>query len=60
MLERGEWAGGAVRSYCNKGYSFDVGVHYVGEVIEPGLDRTIMEQVSDPTKAQNGSGSAIR
>ncbi len=44
VLERGEWAGGESRPYHSKGFSHDIGIHFVGEMTHPTPLRTILEQ----------------
>ena len=33
--------------YIIEGYEFDVGIHYIGEVGQGRLNRTLIEQISD-------------
>ena len=52
VVERDETAGGAIRPFRDQGYAFDVGFHFEGQMLEPGMCRTIVEQV---IKGSNGS-----
>lgn len=40
-------AGGCCHTYIEKGYEFDVGIHYIGELESGCLNRTLVDQISD-------------
>lgn len=46
VLEQHDQAGGGLHTFVEKGYEFDVGVHYVGEM-GSGLFRTLFDQLTD-------------
>jgi all-trans-retinol 13,14-reductase len=48
ILERHDVPGGFTHTFKRKGYEWDVGVHYVGQVNDPGnLMRQVLDYVSD-------------
>merc|ERR1712130_300439 len=47
VLEQHDQAGGTCHSYTEKGYDFDVGIHYVGEMGSRSLNKTLLDQISD-------------
>lgn len=48
VLERHYTAGGFTHTFTRKGYEWDVGVHYVGEVLNPRSDvRGVFDAISD-------------
>ncbi|XP_078280587.1 all-trans-retinol 13,14-reductase-like [Rhinoraja longicauda] len=47
VLEQHEKAGGCSHTFTEKGFEFDVGVHYIGQMHECGLLRVIMDQITD-------------
>merc|ERR1719381_12021 len=47
VLEQHDQAGGTCHSYTKKGYEFDVGIHYVGEMGSRSLNKTLLDQISD-------------
>ena len=46
VLEQHDQAGGGLHTFVEKGYEFDVGVHYVGEMGR-GIFRTLFDQLTD-------------
>merc|ERR1719367_431929 len=47
VLEQHDQAGGTCHTYTKKGYEFDVGIHYVGEMGSKSLNKTLLDQISD-------------
>ncbi|XP_061666541.1 inactive all-trans-retinol 13,14-reductase [Syngnathoides biaculeatus] len=47
VLEQHDQAGGCCHSYIEKGFEFDVGLHYVGQLHENSLLRIIFDQLSE-------------
>eukprot|EP00095_Tigriopus_kingsejongensis_P004125 snap_masked-scaffold122_size333723-processed-gene-2.16 protein:Tk04125 transcript:snap_masked-scaffold122_size333723-processed-gene-2.16-mRNA-1 annotation:"predicted protein" len=47
VLEQHDQAGGSCHTYTEKGYEFDVGIHYIGQMGRPTILRTLVEQVSE-------------
>ncbi|KAJ7313710.1 hypothetical protein JRQ81_005342 [Phrynocephalus forsythii] len=47
VLEQHGRAGGCCHTFQEKGFEFDVGIHYVGEVHENSMMRMIMDQLTD-------------
>ena len=47
MLEQHDRAGGCCHTFIEKGYEFDVGVHYICDVTQDGLNKTLVEQLSE-------------
>uniref|UniRef100_A0A6J0TN24 L-amino-acid oxidase n=1 Tax=Pogona vitticeps TaxID=103695 RepID=A0A6J0TN24_9SAUR len=47
VLEQYTKAGGCCHTFQEKGFEFDVGVHYVGQMHKTGLTRVIMDQLTD-------------
>ncbi|XP_042332324.1 all-trans-retinol 13,14-reductase-like [Sceloporus undulatus] len=47
VLEQHSKAGGCCHTYNKKGFEFDVGIHYVGEVDEKSIARMIIDQLTD-------------
>ena len=45
VLEQHDQAGGCCHTFLDKGYEFDVGIHYVGEMGQGHIFRTILDQV---------------
>eukprot|EP00759_Apiculatamorpha_spiralis_P043009 PhF_6_TR40705/c0_g1_i2/m.61199/K09516/RETSAT; all-trans-retinol 13,14-reductase len=46
MLEQHDMAGGCCHTFKDKGYEFDVGIHYIGEMDNLARDRYIMDQIT--------------
>ena len=40
-------AGGCCHTFIDKGYEFDVGIHYIGEMSAGNLTKTLVDQISD-------------
>ena len=47
VLEQHDQAGGCCHTFIDKGYEFDVGIHYVGEMAQGNVYRTILDQITD-------------
>jgi len=47
VLEQHDQAGGCCHTYIDKGYEFDVGIHYIGDVGYPTMFRVLLDQVTD-------------
>ncbi|XP_013411802.1 putative all-trans-retinol 13,14-reductase [Lingula anatina] len=47
VLEQHDQAGGCCHTYIDKGYEFDVGIHYIGEMHEKNLMRFILDQMCE-------------
>ncbi|XP_076008262.1 inactive all-trans-retinol 13,14-reductase-like [Genypterus blacodes] len=47
VLEQHDQAGGWCHTYIEKGFEFDVGLHYIGQVHENSMLRVIFDQISD-------------
>ena len=47
VLEQHDQAGGCCHTFIDKGYEFDVGIHYIGEVNPGHLNRTLVDQITD-------------
>ncbi|MGH0131862.1 UNVERIFIED_CONTAM: hypothetical protein FKN15_047965 [Acipenser sinensis] len=47
VLEQHEQAGGCCHTFVDKGFEFDVGVHYLGQLHENGMLRVILDQISE-------------
>ena len=45
VLEQHDQAGGTFHTFIDKGYEFDVGVHYIGDVGGSTLTKTLWDQV---------------
>uniref|UniRef100_A0A665W4Q8 Inactive all-trans-retinol 13,14-reductase-like n=1 Tax=Echeneis naucrates TaxID=173247 RepID=A0A665W4Q8_ECHNA len=47
VLEQHDQAGGCCHTYVEKGFEFDVGLHYIGQVHENSLLRIAFDQISE-------------
>ncbi|XP_074658852.1 all-trans-retinol 13,14-reductase-like [Tubulanus polymorphus] len=47
VLEQHDQAGGCCHTYIEKGFEFDVGIHYIGEMTAGTLTDTLMKQITD-------------
>jgi len=47
VLEQHDQAGGCCHTYIDKGYEFDVGIHYIGDVGYPTMFRVLLDQVTE-------------
>ncbi|XP_077979098.1 all-trans-retinol 13,14-reductase-like [Glandiceps talaboti] len=47
VLEQHDQAGGCCHTYVDKGYEFDVGIHYVGHMNEGHIDRFYIDQLTN-------------
>jgi len=46
ILEQHDQAGGCCHSFIDKGYEWDVGIHYIGEMGRQTLNKTLLDQIS--------------
>jgi all-trans-retinol 13,14-reductase len=50
ILEQHDQAGGGLHTFIDKGYQFDVGVHYIGDIGDDGkqtMTKTLVDQITD-------------
>ena len=47
VLEQHDQAGGCCHSFLDKGYEWDVGIHYIGEMGAQTINKTLLDQISD-------------
>ena len=47
ILEQHDQAGGCCHTFIDKGYEFDVGIHYIGKMGHPNINKTYMDQICD-------------
>uniref|UniRef100_A0A3B4TSH5 All-trans-retinol 13,14-reductase-like n=1 Tax=Seriola dumerili TaxID=41447 RepID=A0A3B4TSH5_SERDU len=47
VLEQHDQAGGCTHTFENKGFEFDVGIHYLGQLHENSLLRIALDQITD-------------
>ncbi|KAM3597516.1 uncharacterized protein V6R79_005627 [Siganus canaliculatus] len=47
VLEQHDQAGGCTHTFENKGFEFDVGIHYLGQLHENSLLRTALDQITE-------------
>lgn len=47
VLEQHDQAGGCTHTFENKGFEFDVGIHYLGQLHENSLLRVALDQITD-------------
>ncbi|XP_048416829.1 all-trans-retinol 13,14-reductase-like [Stegostoma tigrinum] len=47
VLEQHDQAGGCCHTFIKKGFEFDVGIHYIGQLYERSFLRTLLEQITD-------------
>uniref|UniRef100_A0A8P4GFW3 Amine oxidase domain-containing protein n=1 Tax=Dicentrarchus labrax TaxID=13489 RepID=A0A8P4GFW3_DICLA len=47
VLEQHDQAGGCTHTFQNKGFEFDVGIHYLGQLHENSLLRVALDQITD-------------
>ena len=47
VLEQHDQAGGCCHTFIDKGYEFDVGIHYIGEVNPGNINRTLLDQITE-------------
>ena len=47
ILEQHDQAGGCCHTFIDKGYEFDVGIHYIGEISKGEINRTLVDQITD-------------
>jgi len=46
VLEQHDQAGGCCHTFVEKGYEFDVGIHYVGEMGSQTINKTLVDQIT--------------
>lgn len=47
VLEQHDQAGGCCHTFIDKGYEFDTGIHYIGEMAEGILPRVLIDQLTE-------------
>ena len=47
ILEQHDQAGGCCHTFIDKGYEFDVGIHYIGKMSNGQFNRTFLDQISE-------------
>ena len=47
ILEQHDQAGGCCHTFIDKGYEFDVGIHYIGEMNNQSLNKTLSDQITE-------------
>lgn len=47
VLEQHDQAGGCCHTFVEKGYEFDIGIHYIGEMAEGTFSRTFLDQLTE-------------
>lgn len=47
VVEQHDQAGGCCHTFIDKGYEFDVGIHYIGEMSTDKVNRTLVDQITD-------------
>lgn len=47
VLEQHDQAGGCCHTYVEKGFEFDTGIHYIGEMIKGTLLHTLLDQITE-------------
>lgn len=47
VLEQHDQAGGCCHTFIDKGYEFDVGIHYIGEMGHQTLNKTLLDQICE-------------
>jgi len=47
VLEQHDQAGGCCHSFVDKNYEFDVGIHYIGEMNKPSINKTLCDQITE-------------
>lgn len=47
VLEQHDQAGGCCHTFIDKGYEFDTGIHYIGEMSEMTLTRVLVDQLTE-------------
>ena len=47
VLEQHDQAGGCCHTFIDKGFEFDTGIHYIGEMAEGTLSRILLDQISN-------------
>ena len=47
VLEQHDQAGGCCHTFIDKGYEFDTGIHYIGEMTEGTMTRVLVDQLTE-------------
>ena len=47
VLEQHDQAGGCCHTYVEKGFEFDVGIHYIGEMVKGTVQHTLLDQLTE-------------
>ncbi|CAG07254.1 unnamed protein product, partial [Tetraodon nigroviridis] len=47
VLEQHDRAGGCCHTFCEKGFEFDVGIHYIGDLLDHKPFRCMLDQMTD-------------
>uniref|UniRef100_A0A4W3HGQ7 Retinol saturase, tandem duplicate 2 n=1 Tax=Callorhinchus milii TaxID=7868 RepID=A0A4W3HGQ7_CALMI len=47
VLEQHDQAGGCCHTFIEKGFEFDIGIHYIGELYERSFFRTLINQITN-------------
>ena len=47
VLEQHDQAGGCCHTFIDKGYEFDVGIHYIGKMSQGQFNRQFLDQISE-------------
>lgn len=47
VLEQHDQAGGCCHTFIDKNYEFDVGIHYIGKMGHPNINKTFLDQICD-------------
>lgn len=47
VLEQHDQAGGCCHTFVEKGFEFDVGIHYIGEMAEDSVTRVLVDQLTE-------------
>ena len=47
ILEQHDQAGGCCHTFIDKGYEFDVGIHYIGKFGHHNINKTLMDQICE-------------
>lgn len=47
VLEQHDQAGGCCHTFVEKGFEFDVGIHYIGEMAEGTMSRVLVDQLTE-------------
>ena len=59
ILEQHDQAGGCCHSFVDKGFEFDVGIHYVGDMNDGNVLKTLVDQISEGQIEWNVLGDIV-